>query len=149
MDWIKFQELLAKKWNYKKLPKKLSLKLRKIYKDNIPKNFDIEGDNSPLFSLEGTKICNRYNRIVVGDYGAFIEIEKIECLKENFKCRPGQEYRYKDPNYQDKVKYYWLTTKDNSDVKIYSQMRSVDYADYKPFKVYVSPYEVMGGVDNG
>lgn len=41
------------------------------------------------------------------------------------------------------VKYLWLTADDNSDVKVYDQKRSVEYADYKPGMLYVSVYEVF------
>lgn len=41
------------------------------------------------------------------------------------------------------VKYPWLTADDNSDVKVYDQKRSVEYADYKPGMLYVSVYEVF------
>lgn len=41
------------------------------------------------------------------------------------------------------VKYLWLTADDDSDVKVYDQKRSVEYADYKPGMLYVSVYEVF------
>ena len=43
----------------------------------------------------------------------------------------------------NKVKYLWLTIKDNSCIKIYYQKKSVDYADYKPGMLYVSVHEVF------
>lgn len=44
---------------------------------------------------------------------------------------------------KENVKYLWLTADDDSDVKIYDQKRSVEYADYKPGMLYVSVYEVF------
>lgn len=52
-------------------------------------------------------------------------------------------YRAKDPRYAEHVKYLWLTADDGSDVKVYDQKRSVEYADYKPGMLYVSVYEVF------
>jgi len=38
-----------------------------------------------------------------------------------------------------------LTINDDSDIKIYHQMRTVAYADYLPDKYYVSVHEVLVG----
>lgn len=92
------------------------------------------------------KISNSYDRIVIGDYGAFIEIDKKDMIKENIKIKEGEEYRIYDTRYSNNVKYFWYTTKDNSNIKIYYQRRKVNYADYKIDKYYVSVHEVLGGV---
>ena len=63
----------------------------------------------------------------------------------SFIIKPGQEYRIDDERYSKNVKYHWLTINDNSDVKIYHQMRTVAYADYLPDKYYVSVHEVLVG----
>jgi len=138
---LQFQEELANKYKYKKLNSELSKEVRQLYKDNLPEINDV-GSSKKLYSLDGTLIANDYNRIVIGDYGAFIEFKKEQVVKENIKVKKGQEYRINDPKYNNNVKYYWLTAKDNSNIKIYYQKRTVPYADYKPEMFYVSPYEV-------
>ena len=103
----------------------------------------LNGDNIPLYTMSGTKICNRYRRIVVGDYGAFVEFD--DCDMKGCPCfivKPGQEYRIQDPKYSKNVKYWWLTAIDDSGIKIYKQRRTVDYADYIPGMYYVSVHEV-------
>ena len=139
---LKFQEELACKYSYRKLPKKLSEEVRQKYLDNIGSDLSIVGGSDKLYSLNGTLIANGYTRIVIGDYGAFIEYEKEQSVKKHYKIKEGQEYRVNDPNYSKHVKYIWLTAKDDSDIKIYYQKRKVSYADYKPEMLYVSPYEV-------
>ena len=140
---LQFQELLSQRYKYRKLNKKLSAEVRQKYLDNIPNELNIEGDKDfKIYALSNTLISNGYNRIVIGDYGAFIEFDKTQIVRENIKIKQGQEYRINDPNYKDKVKYYWLTAKDDSDIKIYYQKRTVTYADYKPEVFYVSPYEI-------
>lgn len=136
-----FQEELAEKYKYKKLNSELSKEVRDKYLINLPE-IDNPGDGKKIYSLSGTLIADGYNEIVIGDYGAFIEFDKEQAIKENIKVKKGQEYRINDPNYNKNVKYYWLTAKDDSDVKIYYQRRTVSYADYIPGMFYVSPYEV-------
>ena len=52
----------------------------------------------------------------------------------------GEEYRV-DQYWRKKVKYIWYTIP-TADIKIYWQLRTVSYADYKVKKFYVSPYEI-------
>ena len=135
--------MLATRYKYRKLNKKLSAEVRQKYLDNIPLELNIEGDiNFKIYTLSNTLISNGYNRIVIGDYGAFIEFNKSQIIRENIKIKEGQEYRINDPKYSDNVKYYWLTAKDNSNIKIYYQKKTVTYADYKAEVFYVSPYEI-------
>lgn len=139
---LKFQEELAYKYGYRKLPKKLSEEVRQKYLNNINHDLSLNGREDKLYSLNGTLIATGYTRIVIGDYGAFIEYDKEQSVKKHYKIKEGQEYRINDPNYSKHVKYIWLTAKDGSDIKIYYQKRKVAYADYNPEMLYVSPYEV-------
>lgn len=97
----------------------------------------------PVYSKNGTKIANKYERIVIGDYGVFLEIKNEDIIKENIKVKEGQEYRIKHPKYAKNIKYQWFTTKDESNCKLYYQQKEVNYADYKPGYWYISPYEVL------
>nr|MDD4188270.1 hypothetical protein [Bacilli bacterium] len=143
---LQFQEELSIKYKYRKLKESLSKEIRQKYLDNLPTKLNINGDlNFKIHSIEGTLISNGYNRIVIGDYGAFIEFDKTQVIKSNLKIKTGQEYRISDPKYSEHVKYYWLTPKDDSNMKVYYQKRTVSYADYKPEMFYVSPYEVLLG----
>ena len=131
------------RYKYRKLSKKLSAEVRQKYLDNLPLGLNIEGnENFKIYTLSNTLISNGYNRIVIGDYGAFIEFDKNQIIRENIKIKSGQEYRINDPKYSNNVKYYWLTAKDDSDIKIYYQKKIVTYADYKVEMFYVSPYEI-------
>lgn len=141
---LDFQEKLAQKYKYKKLNSILSQKVRKKYEENIPKGFKIEGDRDcRLYTKNGLLIAIGYERIVIGDYGAFIEFDSFQAVLKNIKVKEGQEYRINDSNYKEHVKYYWLTAKDKSNIKIYQQIKEVSYADYKAGMYYVSPYEVI------
>jgi len=135
-----FQEELAIKYNYKKLDKELSAEVRKRYRNNLPKELNENGDFIEVYTLDGTHIAKGYSRIVIGDYGAFIEIKLSSAISSNMKVKPGQEFRATERF--KTCKYHWLTAKDNTDIKIYLQKNRVSYADYEPGFIYVSPYEI-------
>lgn len=141
MNTLKIEAKLAEKYKYKNLPGDLSGKYRNYWKENIPDYLSINGDKTPLYTINAAPICKWYDRIVIGDYGAFIEFSKEAA--ESFALAPGQEYRVYDARFADRVKYVWLTTNDGSNVKIYEQRRRVTYADYQPGKYYVSVHEAF------
>lgn len=142
MNTLKIESMLAQKYLYQPLPNDLSQRYREFFKENVPNFLCIDGDEVTLTTSVGTPICNKYDRIVIGDYGAFIEFSK-EAIASEFVIQPGQEYRVYDDKYKSSVKYVWLTANDESGVKIYNQRRGVRYADYKPNKYYVSVHEVF------
>lgn len=131
------QDELSKRYNYKKLNTQQSAIVRAIYEDTMPYFLD---DKQSLYTVNGSLICNTFDRIVKGDYGAFIEFSNEQANKNLFIIAPGQEYRL-EPRYNN-VKYIWLTIDDGSQIKIYYQKNTVSYADYLPKKYYVSVYEV-------
>lgn len=128
---------LSNKYNYKKLSHKESCVARSIYASTLPEFLE---HRQSLYTVKGTKICNDFDRIVIGDYGAYVEFSSEQANKDLFTIAAGQEYRL-EPRYNN-VKYIWLTIEDGSQVKIYYQKNTVSYADYKPQKYYVSVYEV-------
>ena len=141
---LQFQGELSAKYKYRKLKSYLSEEVRKKYLDSLPPQLNINGDiNFKIHSLNGTLISNGYNCIVIGDYGAFIEFDKNQVIRESLQVKSGQEYRINNPKYSEHVKYYWLTPKDDSDMKVYFQKRTVTYADYEVDMFYVSPYEIL------
>lgn len=139
MNTLKIEAKLAEKYKYKPLPGDLSEKYRDYFTANVPSFLRLDG-GGPLYTRSGSLICNAYLRIVVGDYGAFVEFEEPA---NNFVIAPGQEYRVNDERYSKNVKYVWLTINDGSEIKIYHQKKGVTYADYKPGMYYVSVHEIF------
>lgn len=143
-EMLSFQADLADKYKYKPIPPLIGAEYRQKYLDTLPEEFIVDGDEDVIIcSLEGTPIAKGYTRVVIGDYGAFVEILKENIIRSNIKTKEGQEYRYKDEKYSSRVKYLWLTARDTSDCKIYYQKKTVSYADYKPDYFYISPFEVV------
>lgn len=140
---LSIQKNLADTYKYKPLPPLISMQQRQEYLEALPQEFDVDGNKKcNIYSKSGTLVATGYNRVVIGDYGAFVEFDKTQAVLQNIKVKAGQEYRYNDEQYSKNVKYLWLTAKDNSDCKIYFQKKTVDYADYKAEMFYISPYEV-------
>ena len=137
---LKKQEALSNQYKYKALPPLISILQREEYEKELPKIF-INNEDKPLYSLSGVLISKKWDRIVIGDYGAFSEIDDNDMVKENIKVKDGEEYRMNDPRYSEHVKYFWYVPKSGFPSKIYFQQKTVTYADYKPNKWYISPYE--------
>lgn len=146
MNTLKIEAALAKKYGYQPLPGDLSQKYREFFKENIPEFLCVDGAKTRLATCNGTPICRQYDRIVIGDYGAFIEFSE-DAVASEYIIQPGQEYRVTDKKYKNNVKYVWLTINDSSGIKIYLQKRGVSYADYKPHKYYVSVHEAYQAND--
>lgn len=140
---LKYQEQLAREYKYKPIPRTFFKDVRAEFKEALPEWCNVSGDTTKLETSNGTVIASGYNRIVIGDYGAFVEFSRALANARHLKIKEGQSYRIEDPRYAEHVKYLWLTADDNSDVKVYDQKRSVEYADYKPGMLYVSVYEVF------
>lgn len=141
-NMLAFQAQMANRFSYKPMPSEYSERCREIYRETLPLWVSIEGaSNTQLATLSGTVICEGYERIVIGDYGAFIEIKPQDMRTDMLYVPREQEYRFSE-QYKDRVKYYWLTAKDNSNIKVYQQVRGVSYADYKAGMFYISPFEV-------
>lgn len=122
---------------YISLELKKSKIIRNYYEEKV-KFLNLENKNIHLF-VNSKKLSNGYNRIVIGDYGAYIEILPEQILLE-LQSKKGQEWRLKKKN-QEKyyIKYIWYNI---DDIKIYYQLRTVKYADYKINMYYISPFDV-------
>ena len=140
---LRYQEQLAREYKYKPIPRTFFCDVRAEFQKALPEWCNVSGDTISLETADGTVITNGYNRIVIGDYGAFVEFSRVQACMRRLEIKEGQIYRAKDPRYAEHVKYLWLTADDGSDVKVYDQKRPVEYADYKPGMLYVSVYEVF------
>jgi len=124
---------LVQKYNYKPLPKEESARVKQIYAENIPNLCDWK----PLKDSNGQNISSGFERIVIGDYGAYIEILEEQINLDILYVPPRQKFRLGKHFWG---KYIWLTSDGIN--KIYKQIKTVSYADYKVGYYYISPYEV-------
>lgn len=135
-------EKLGADFNWYRLPSSISNMVRKIYLDELPdwiKSKDIA--TIEIRTLSGYLVSTGYNRIVIGDFGAYIEFDESQALIDDYIVKPGQEYR-QTPQYAN-TKYNWLCHRLDQSIKIYYQKRTVSYADYKVGMYYVSWKQVL------
>lgn len=128
--------------SYKKLASRKSEQIRAIYKEYTDMlHLDA---SKPLYTHDGKLIATSFERLVIGDYGAYIEYDLSQVPQGvRYYLERGQEYRTQ-PYWRNRVKYIWYTIPDSKPhIKIYWQLRTVTYADYKRKKFYISPFEIM------
>ena len=92
--------------------------------------------STPLYFLDGIKFSNGYERVVHGGRGAYVELKGPEILHE-LCSRFGNEIP-KEINDAESFYYYYLIPKGRSE-KVYWQIKTVKYADYKKGYYYISP----------
>lgn len=117
---------------YQPLNKELKEKYHKLYNENL-NGFE----NRRNLCIDGKPIARRYTRIVIGDYGAYVEIPKDDLLIE-LTIPETQKWRL-DKDFISKrnlnVKYEWY---EYNSKKVYYQLNTVTYADYLPDYYYIS-----------
>lgn len=138
LDKVKQNTVKGSKTFYKPLPKEDAELVRDFYIQQVKDlYYCLDGDPDIELKNEcGTLIAKGYNRVVVGDYGAYIEFTEDQIELDNIENRwPGKPYR--------PVKYIWMQTKDKQKTKIYFQQGTVAYADYKVGMYYVDPKDLV------
>lgn len=123
---------LTDKYKYRPLPKTVKEEAHKLYRDNL-NGFDKKRDTL----IDGRPFCKGYERVVVGDYGAFVEVKECDLLQP-LTVPDKQKWRYDTDYLKSKdisIKYYWLVWGKH---KVYHQVATVSYADYKPNFYYIS-----------
>jgi len=94
----------------------------------------------PLRFLDGTLFASDYVRIVNGGRGSYIELEK-EQIEVELVSKFG--FLLPDEITPKPFYYYWLIPEDREE-KIYWQIKTVSYADYKIGMFYIAPDLVSG-----
>jgi hypothetical protein len=98
-----------------------------------------EGCSLEFKTSLNTVIANKYERVVIGQRGPYIEFTTNQILCDKLFIPKNQLYRLSDP----KIYYIEFRTNDDCNVKVYYQMRTVAYADYKIGSFYISPSELF------
>lgn len=98
----------------------------------------ITGNPDTIFKTDsGLWIARGYRRVVIGGRGPYIEFDKSHFIDMSLLAiPPNRLWRLNNANV-----YYveWRTT-DNANVKVYQQVREVDYANYVIGLYYISPF---------
>ena len=89
----------------------------------------------PLYFKDGVQFASGYVRVVHGGRGAYVELTKDQILitlKSHFDTKVPDEIE-PEPYY-----YHWLEPEGRTE-KVYWQINTVKYADYKTGFFYISP----------
>lgn len=102
-------------------------------------NIPVDGAKIPLYTQYPSynAIADRYQRVVIGQRGPYIEFTKNQIIDSQLYIPKNQLYRLSDP----KVYYIEFRTLENN-VKVYYQMRTVAYADYLLNHFYISSFDL-------
>ena len=97
------------------------------------------GDDTTLFLTKtGYRLAQGYNRVVFGGRGAYVEFQPKHVFHINIHIPENQLFRLSDP----RIYYIEFRSGDESNVKVYYQMRTVAYADYKIGMFYICPTQL-------
>lgn len=108
-----------------------------------------DGDETmELFTSSGELVSTGYVRIVFGGRGPYVEFYKRHMHKESMYLPDDLKWKM-DPVNEEKYNlcYYEFRTKQDY-VKIYYQINTVEYADYKKHRFYISPFDLYDSDGN-
>lgn len=99
----------------------------------------LDGGDCHFKTVSGVLIAKCYDRIVIGGRGPYIEFSDGMLINDTIFIPQEEEWRIDNPN------CYYIECRTKIDnVKIYHQKKTVDYADYKVGKWYISPFDLRG-----
>lgn len=100
----------------------------------IPEN----GSTIDLYTKSMTLISNGYERVVIGGRGPYVEFTDKQIELNAFIIPKNQLYRLTDL----RIYYVEFRSNDVSNVKLYYQLKTVAYADYKIGYFYIDPNDL-------
>ena len=90
----------------------------------------------PIKTLSGLIIAEDFTRIVLGGRGAYVEFS-------------GEQIYDVVLNKLDTHHYYYIEMVVDKNIKVYFQLHTVKYADYKVHMYYISPIYLQGFIRVG
>ena len=98
--------------------------------------WQLSDTNNVLFTEFKELVAHRYTRIVLGQRGPYVELSKVDI---GLDIPKGEEWRV-----ASHLAYYvHYRAKGRSPIKVYKQLRTVKYADYKVGMYYISPMDLF------
>jgi hypothetical protein len=97
-------------------------------------------DRVNIIYLPNNNILGHMERLVIGNHGPYVEFKSFDSHIK-LKIPEDQEFRLQN-KYIHNVKYLWYYPDPYRGIKIYAQLKTVKYADYKIGYYYVSPYDI-------
>jgi len=102
-------------------------KMATNYQDRL--RIPLQGNDYTRFQTStGLHVATGYTRVVIGGRGPYIEFLPGHLVWDGLQIPEEEKYRT-EHRWKDKVFYVEWRTKDQSNVKVYEQSKTVDYAD--------------------
>lgn len=99
-------------------------------------NYVYIGTGGAIRTKSGTVVATSFNRIVCGGRGAYVEFDRADVSYAELTVPNDVAWRLTD------TRAYFIELRTTDGVKVYFQVRKVDYADYKPGKLYIAPNQL-------
>jgi hypothetical protein len=113
------------------------------YQDRL--RIPLEGNDHTRFETRTRlHVATGYSRIAIGGRGPYVEFLPGHLIWDNLHIPDGEKYRLDHP-WKDRIYYVGWRTNDESNVKVYEQKKTADYADYKVGLFYISPFDLSIG----
>ncbi len=100
-----------------------------------------------LYLKNGTKFADSYCRVVHGGRGDYIELTPEQVVPKLYERFTEKEFDFTNYSRNVEYYYYWLVPETDLDTKVYFQLKTVAYADYKPGYLYIAPDLIKDFVD--
>lgn len=101
--------------------------------------FDIYNQTKvDLYTYSGLFLLRGYERIVIGKRGPYVECKSNQIKMNVIEVPENQHWRF----YNKNAFYLEYRTNDEAYVKLYKQLKEVDYADYQIGYWYISPFDL-------
>ena len=103
----------------------------------------VEGNDHTRFETStGLHVATGYTRIVIGGRGPYVEFNPGHVLLANLHVPENKRSKLR-PDRRGTFDYIEWRTNDDANVKVYEQVRTVDYADYRVGLIYVDPFDLF------
>lgn len=109
---------------------------------NLPLTNQLNDFTIQFKTSTGLVVANGYTRVVIGGRGPYIEFYDWMMVKDAIYVPQQEQWRVVDPKASMWHYYEEYRSRDKAYVKCYHQLRTVDYADYRPGMWYISPFEL-------
>ncbi len=105
--------------------------------------YDYEYTGEPevyIYTREGTLVAFNFNRVVLGDRGAYVEFLAEQIHHDALRIPDDALWRlYGERGFNA----YYVEYRTTDNIKVYAQKKRVDYADYIPGRYYISPVSLL------
>lgn len=95
----------------------------------------IDGGKQPFTTHSGLLVANGHTRVVIGGRGPYIEFSDDQIVMDSIDVPESEKHRMGNDLYF----YDEYRSKDECQVKVYHQKKTVAYADYRIGMWYISP----------